>query len=396
MTEDDEAVEAAARILRRRAGLFFDAPGRRRLADALDEQAQRHAIPAVAVVARLDQDAELLQEVLDGVTLQETSFFRDEQVFDAIAHEVLPRIDGPVTAWSAGCADGHEAYSLAMLLEESGRQTWSVLGTDLSRGALARARAGVFAERRLRGLSAARRARHLRQTDEGWEVRGELRAHVRFEAHNLATDPLPTLARTADVVLCRNVLIYVDRDAVRRFLQRLHEALRPGAVVVVGTAESLWQFSDRFAMEPFGAGFAYRRTDGSRPPRTRPATHRAPAGRRRPPPSPADVEDPPAAGPTPDAAQLLAEGERAMAADRLQEAAEAFRKATYVAPDAVLAHVQLGLVLERSGDAGALRAFRAARSALERADAAVVQDALGGYHPEELARLLAAKLGEHA
>ncbi len=405
MSPVDAHLAEASAAVRRRTGLALDAAGRDRLRDALAVEVAARGRAAGELTGALDHDDELLQAVVDGVTLQETSFFRDVKVFETLEREVLPGLHDPVVVWSAGCADGHEAYSLAMLLAESGRTGWRVLGTDVSVGALRRARAGRYPERRLRGLSPERRERHLVQRDGLWAVRDELRERVHFAHHNLAREPLPPAAEGAQLVLCRNVLIYVDRPDVTAFLDRLHDGLPAGALLLVGAAESLWHLSDRFALVPLGHGFAYRHARDARDarprrrrgtdPRGRPARpaqerRRAPAPARR--PAPPSVATPaPAAGSGAD--ELLVIGERALTDGRAGDAVDAFRRAAYVAPDSVLAHLQLGLALEAAGDAGATRAYRAAWSALGRADEEHVERALGGYRVQELARMLAAKLG---
>ncbi|HYF26684.1 MAG TPA: protein-glutamate O-methyltransferase CheR [Baekduia sp.] len=399
---DGAALARAAQLLRRRCALALDAPGLERLREVLDEEAAARDVEPADLVAVLPGDPPLLQAIVDGVTLQETSWFRDPVVFEALATEVLPALEDPVRVWSAGCADGQEAYSAAMLLEEAGRRDFLVLGTDVSARALAQARDGIYGERRLRGLSPERLARHFEPAGDGrLRIRDALRARVRFEAHNVASAALPPAASGVRLVLCRNVLIYVDRHAVTAFLDRLHDALAPGALLVVGAAESLWHLSERFELVRLGERFAYRRADEQRG--APPPMARAPA---RPAPRPSgsaltvdgvrQAADGPAGAPADDAQALLAAGERALAGGRAQDAVATFRRAVYVAPDSPLAHLQLGLALEAAGDAGAARAFRAALAALGRVPRQHVEEALDGFRAEELERLLRERLGERA
>jgi CheR methyltransferase, SAM binding domain len=216
-------------------------------------------------------------------------------------------------------------------------------------------------------------------------------------AHNLATEAPPFAAGSCHVVFCRNVLIYFERDAAVRFLDRLHRHLPEGASLFLGASESLWHLSTRFQPERIGGAFVYRRRAHA------PAAERlaprllrrapvavppAPAARQ-----PAAPRSAPAAAPAPAlpaVEDLLAEGDRAAAARDYARAASAFRKAAYLDADDVRAPLGLGFALGATGDAaGARRAFRAARAALRRAgdDAA-----LDGWAGLELARLLDAKL----
>lgn len=421
-------LEQAQAALERRTGLAFDAAARMRLAAGLDAAAADGRDPRATVEALEAGDERVERELIEAVTLQETRFFRDPPVFEALANEVLPALPDPVTVWSAGCALGQEAYSLAMLLAEQGRRNFRVVATDLSPDAVARTRAGIYTARELRGLDAARIDRHMQPLADGaYRVDEGLRAAVDAQVHNLGRGALPDRVAECRLVLCRYVLIYVQRDVVGGFLDRLHVALPAGALVVVGAAESLWHLTDRFALEPLGAGFAYRRTApvpaagaGERPAdvegrvrtpsgplRERRSPHRAPeaaaarrhAGDRSSSSTPSDadadrrrVPEAPAI-PAPDAAELLAAGEAAHAAGEHAAAAGFFRQAAYLAPADPLAHLRLGLALEADGDPGAQRAFRAAFRALGDADPAVLERELGGHVAADLARLLADRLG---
>src|SRR5215211_536546 len=134
-------------------------------------------------------DRAAMEDLLERITVQESSFFRHEPQFEVVAREAAGHPGGVI--WSAGCAGGEETWSLAMLLAERGLDGWSVLGTDVSRTAIERAQAGRYGERRLRGLSEERRQRFLRQAGGEFEVTDELRPRVRFAVHNLVSQPPP-------------------------------------------------------------------------------------------------------------------------------------------------------------------------------------------------------------
>lgn len=389
-------VEQVARRLTARWGVRFDAPALRRLERA---------------VARLGTGDE--RALVEAVTVQETSWFRDAPVFRVLEHELIPRVASrPVRIWSAGCALGQEVWSLAILCAERGLPC-EVVGSDVSRAALARAAAGEYGERELRGLSSARRARWLADLGDGrFRVREELRRGVSFVAHDLVSEAPPFARGTVDLVLCRYVLIYLSPGAVERVLARVEELLRPGGRLLVGGAESLWHLTERFEVDALDGAFAYRPRAARKTARQR-ATRAAVPGTAAPAPVAEDAAVPGTAAPAPpawnaavpgpaaaarDAARpsaagqrdaLLAEGEAAVARGELEEAVRAFRGAAYLDPDSALAHLQLGLALEAAADPGAPRAFRAARSALVRRS----QDAVQGWRADELVRLVDAKLG---
>lgn len=398
------AVVDAASVLARRVGLRLDPADRGRLSRCVDAESDARALDIHAYVALIDDDPEALQELLNRVTVQETDFFRDAAQFEALATQVLPTLPGPLTIWSAGCANGQEAYSVAMVLDELGRTDARVIATDVSTRALARARGARYSEAEIRGLSPVRRDRYLLSVDSGFEVVPRLRTRVDFAHHNLSADPPPLPTGTCPVVLCRNVLIYFSRQEVEAFLDRLANWLPPDGWLFLGYSESLWQVTERFQLIRVGEAFVYQRRDG-RP--TQGAKKRKPLDAFRPtrhvrkepdksasepivmrPVRPVHQETSPI-----DVVELLALGEAASQAGDHASAISTFRKYAYIDPDQPLAHFYLGLALEASGDANAARrAYSVARATLVASGSAAIEATLEGYHADELAHLLDAKL----
>jgi len=192
---------------------------------------------------------DLMGRLIDEVTVQETAFVRSRHQLDTIPWGSLLRSaraagSGHIRVWSAGCASGEEAYTLALLAAEAfapAPATVDVLGTDISGAALAAAAAGRYRERAVHGLEAPLRQRYLeRQADNTYCVGERLRRLVRFRRHNLARDPIPPLGEAGfDVVACRNVLIYFDPPLVERVIELLRRSLRPGGMLVLGAADAL-------------------------------------------------------------------------------------------------------------------------------------------------------------
>jgi chemotaxis protein methyltransferase CheR len=284
-----------------------------------------------------------------------------------------------------------------MVLAEAELTSWQVFATDISTSALARTRAGRYVEKELSGLSPERRARYFHPVgDDGneFEVVPGLRDKVRVSRHNLAADAPPFPPGTCQVVFCRNVLIYFNRAEVLGVLDRLSQWLPPNGYLFLGYSESLWQVTDRFALMRIGEAFVYR--NGPR----LPSVPTAPTPRRSPRPAPRDPRPraprptPPPVVPQPTVADLLAQGELALGGRDYAVAVTAFRKAAYLDPDQPVAHLNLALALEATGDGDAARrAYLAARAAIARCDTALVEAALEGYHLDELTRLLELKVG---
>jgi chemotaxis protein methyltransferase CheR len=194
-----------------------------------------------------DPDGAWLTRMIDEATVHETSFMRDGRQLSTID---WPRIAARarkqgrdrVRVWSAACASGEEAFTLALLAREAlgGEMGVSVVATDISSGALTRAATGTYGKRSARNLSTAHRDRWLEPQGKTLVVRDELRRLVSFRRHNLARDVAhPDAPAPFDLVVCRNVLIYFDREAVTHALGLLNGALAPDGVLLLGIADRL-------------------------------------------------------------------------------------------------------------------------------------------------------------
>jgi chemotaxis protein methyltransferase CheR len=276
-------VKAVSTLLERQAGYKLDMVARDRLARAMTDAAEADGRSVPQYVADLEHSDRAVQDLLDSITVQETWFFREPAHFQALAERVLPEHSDPFTIWCAGCANGQEAWSLAMTLHEAGRTDARVVATDLSSRALDRAAAGRYSERELRGLSDLRRNRFLNGAAGGHEVRSILRPRVRFLHHNLATEPPPVMIGNCPVIFCRNVLIYLSAEARSVVLEWFARILPPGGWLFLGFSESLWQVTDAFEAVRVGNAFAYRRTRAGAPGAVAGGTAvQVPAGRGRP------------------------------------------------------------------------------------------------------------------
>ncbi|MGB5977177.1 MAG: CheR family methyltransferase [Cyclobacteriaceae bacterium] len=183
----------------------------------------------------------------DDFLINVTSFFRDPEVFDELQENVIPGIfegksaDHQVRIWSVGCATGEEAYSLAILLyEEAGRQeiapTIQIFASDLHEHSLAKARDGFYPGDIEVDVSAERLRRFFHREEGGYRIRKEIREMVVFTPHNLLGDP--PFSRI-DLIVCRNLLIYLKREVQRDVFELFHYALQAKGVLVLGSSEHL-------------------------------------------------------------------------------------------------------------------------------------------------------------
>jgi chemotaxis protein methyltransferase CheR len=270
----DSEFATVARLLHDAAGLSFDDTRRDSLGYCIAERMNATQSPDVqSYLAVLDgpEGNQERQALLDEVTIPETHFFRNPPQVRALRKYVLPELLRQAAAgkklriWSAGCSTGEEAYTVAILLRElmpaSADWDMKVVATDLSVRALEAARAGRYNERAFVMTDPLDLGRWfvLDTTSGGWVVRDEVRELVEFRHHNLVTDDPPFDEQQVDLILCRNVTIYFDRETTRRLMTRLHSRLRDGGYLFLGHAETLWQISDDFSLVSLGDAFVYRR-----------------------------------------------------------------------------------------------------------------------------------------
>ena len=202
---------------------------------------------------------ELIDDVIECMATTDTFFFRDKIPFDHFRHEVLPGLisghprDRAIRLWSAACAAGQEAYSLAMILAESaeelGGREVEILATDLSSQCLAKARTGLYTQFEVqRGLPITSLLAHFHKAGDKWQVDEHLMRAVAFQRFNLlsAFDELPTF----DVIFCRNVLRFFDRRTRTRVLEAIADRLAPEGRLYLGSDETAEEFTDRLIALP--------------------------------------------------------------------------------------------------------------------------------------------------
>jgi chemotaxis protein methyltransferase CheR len=209
------------------------------------------------VVAR--SDASLQDAVIEALLNNETYFFRDKLPFDLLMAGPVKRLERErasrkrLSIWCAGCSSGQEAYSLAMSFADEklrwGGWTIEIVGTDLSKSAIARARSGTYSQFEVqRGLPVMQMIRWFDELGGGdWQISEALRRQVRFEARNI-TDTPPAPGRF-DIVLCRNLLLYFSPEMRRLAFNRLAEAIAPDGALMLGAGETVLGQTDRFTSD---------------------------------------------------------------------------------------------------------------------------------------------------
>lgn len=197
--------------------------------------------------AMLDRAPEELERLRDALTINVTRFYRNVDTWEALRTTVVPdlcaRVLGAVRVWSAGCASGEEAYTLAMLFADrfmddmNGLTRLAIDATDIDRRSLARAEAGRYASAAITELPARYVTRYFDEMDGEYVVRPNLRRQVHVAHHDLSRTPPP---RAYHLILCRNVVIYFDRVVQEQLFRRFADALAPGGYLVLGKVETLF------------------------------------------------------------------------------------------------------------------------------------------------------------
>ena len=231
------------------------------------------SLTALVEVLRQPGGATVKDQVVDAMTTNETSFFRDNHPFDTLRKSIIPGLierraaTRSLRIWSAACSTGQEPYSLAMMLKDSfpilGGWKVEIVATDLSPTVLEKARSGIYSTFEVqRGLPIQMLVRHFDQQEPNWQIKRELRQTVTFRALNLLED-FSALGQF-DVVLCRNVLIYFDQPTKTRILSAIARRIVAEGVLLLGGAESVFGLSDAFTGVA-GLKGVYGHTKGAKP-----------------------------------------------------------------------------------------------------------------------------------
>lgn len=272
MSSASSAFTSVSALVRRETSMVYD-EGKEYLVEArLAPLAAAKGLGLEEYVAKLAFDPAERQKVIDALTINETSWFRDHSPYqaftDVMVRELLERrrLTRRVRIWSAACSSGQEAYSIAMLLDQHLPADWTyeIVATDISTAMLERVRTGRYSQVEInRGLPATSLVRYFEQVGRDWEISPQLRARVTVRHLNLAA-PFVGLGMF-DVIWLRNVLIYFDAETKQDILRRMSPMLMSDGYLLLGSSETtldlpadlaaLWQ------REQLGKVQVHRRAD---------------------------------------------------------------------------------------------------------------------------------------
>lgn len=406
------AIELLSGMLARRTGFALDQKRGPSVETALRRAMHRAGISEVSRFLSLLGTEQLpLDDLVAEIVVGETYFMREPDQWKLVRETILPGVverhgrSHIVRCWSAGCATGEEAYSLAIVIEEAGLSDRArIVATDISRPALARAREGRYTTWSLRTVNEEFADRWFRREENLFVLDEKIRRRVRFTCLNLATEAFPSAEADIgeqDLIICRNVLIYFDRQTTARVAEKLFAALAPGGWLVCGSSDPMLASYAPFEVVVTRQGVFYRRRDFSDPARPAPPPHAGVTIEPSPDvvaprPEPTRAESTPAkrVGVASSDAVAVAARLRALAASdgsaaaereaaretarcpldpelhylrgmllldlgRTSDALTSIRRVLYLDRTLAVAHYALGAICERAGDhAGAHRAYR--------------------------------------
>lgn len=257
--------------LHKESGLVLDDSKSYLLESRLEPLAAQEGFLSVEDLGRnlmREHSSRLLQKVVEAMTTNETSFFRDRIPFDIFRHQVVPNLfkanekSRQVRIWSACCSSGQEPYSISMLLSDIEPQIhlWDVkiLATDIDKKVLKQAQEGVYTQYEVqRGLPILYLTRYFNKTDSGWLVKPEVKKRIEFKIANLLTDF--SYFGQLDVIFCRNVLIYFDLETKKKILEQMARMLSPSGVIFLGSTETTIGVTEKLTRIQMEKGHYYKK-----------------------------------------------------------------------------------------------------------------------------------------
>src|SRR5574341_900146 len=281
MPLSDDAFRLLRDLIHDYCGIYFDDGSKfllqRRLSRRLDQR-QLKGFEEYYHFLRYDRKREEeLAVLVDNLTTNETYFFRESSQLRAFSEEILPELRERLAGrkrlriWSAGCSTGAEPYTIAILLLESGDwwRDWEVeiIGSDINQRVLHTARKGVYKKNAHRATSPEMLAKYFIEEGKGdFRIADRVKELVSFSYVNLL-DPFKTsLIRDLDIVFCRNVIIYFDKEAKRKVIESFYDKLREGGYLLLGHSESLINISNAFVLRTLKHDMVYQKPFRARVP----------------------------------------------------------------------------------------------------------------------------------
>lgn len=272
-TMSDGQFQKLAKIIQDRSGIHFPETKKyiveSRLSHRLEELGLDDFDQYIGFLTMGPYQSDEFQEMFNRITINETSFFRNEPQLAVFEEQILPGLlearSGAkrLRIWSAACSTGEEPFTLAIILQRTlgaRLKDWNIeiLGTDISERALSHADRGEYSGYAVRSTSDLVKSRYFTEHSGVWKLDEQIRSMVSFELHNLR-DTLAAKRHGAwDVIFCRNVMIYFDNDMKKRVLGMFSDQIAPDGALFIGHSENIRDVNDVFEPLPHVQGFCYQ------------------------------------------------------------------------------------------------------------------------------------------
>jgi len=272
----DEEFRLLAAYIYDHAGLNFEESGRFLLESRLQNRLREHHFDSFLKYYQYllyhQEKAAEASIMLDIITTNETYFYREKNQLNAFTDEILPEIaernekKRRLRIWSAGCSTGEEPFTLAILCKESGLfdDSWEldIIGTDISQRVLQTARKAVYSQSSFRATEENHLNKYFKKIDDGkYAIDGSIRNMVHFGHLNLMDDKMLGLIRECDIIMCRNVIIYFDKNAKAKAVNSFFKKLAPGGYLLLGHSESLMNITTVFKLKHFTKVMVYQKPE---------------------------------------------------------------------------------------------------------------------------------------
>lgn len=246
------------------SGIFLDESKAYLLETRLDRVVKENGFSSFIELyrqAKADGTKSIERKIIDAISTNETTFFRDTSPFDVLQHKILPDLidlrsansssflPPQIRIWSAACSTGQEVYSIAIVLKELlpdlNKYNITLLGTDISDAAISQSSYGLYNKFEIeRGLPQEKLIRYFSRKGDNWKIKDDIRAMVKFSKQNLML-PLNGLGKF-DIVFCRNVAIYFNTEDRKKLFDKIADILEPDGYLIIGATESLTGVCPRF------------------------------------------------------------------------------------------------------------------------------------------------------
>jgi chemotaxis protein methyltransferase CheR len=267
----DNAFTLLRDLIEQRLGIFYDNGKRDLLVDKLAELIVNYGFYSFLdyyYALKYDADSgRYWSELMDRLTVPETYFWRQPEQFEVLVSTVLPTETPrarPIRIWSAACCSGEEPLSISMALAESGKYPpgqVEIIASDASQAMIDKARQGIYGERSFRNLPVGWREKYFEPHGNLWKIKKEIHSRIDWRVVNLLDEQQVNAMPIADIVFCRNVLIYFSDPAIERFAEMLSHRMPPRGKLFLGAAESLTRLTSQFTLTQIGNAFVYINSD---------------------------------------------------------------------------------------------------------------------------------------